>query len=61
MDQYLVLRKMIPDGKIVTDLFLVRSHVLGFWSLYTFGLIGKSEIESFQQNESEFIAHQLWI
>lgn len=40
---------------------LSKGHgVLGFYgALYTFGLIGKSEIESFQQNESEFIAHPI--
>ena len=40
---------------------LSKGHgVLGFYAaLYTFGLIGKKEIMSFQQNESEFIAHPI--
>ena len=40
---------------------LSKGHgVLGFYAvLYVFGLIGKKEIESFQQNESEFIAHPI--
>jgi transketolase len=40
---------------------LSKGHgVLGFYaSLYVFGLIGKNEIASFQQDESEFIAHPI--
>lgn len=40
---------------------LSKGHgVLGFYaSLYVFGLIGKNELDSFQQNESEFIAHPI--
>jgi len=40
---------------------LSKGHgVLGFYAaLYTFGLIGDDEIASFQQNESEFIAHPI--
>jgi transketolase len=40
---------------------LSKGHgVLGFYAaLYTFGLIGNKEIKSFQQNESEFIAHPI--
>ena len=40
---------------------LSKGHgVLGFYaSLYVFGLIGKNELASFQQDESEFIAHPI--
>lgn len=40
---------------------LSKGHgVLGYYAaLYVFGLIGKKEIESYQQNESEFIAHPI--
>ena len=40
---------------------LSKGHgVLGFYAaLYVFGLIGKSQIKSYQQNESEFIAHPI--
>ena len=40
---------------------LSKGHgVLGFYAaLNIFGFIGKKEIESFQQNESEFIAHPI--
>lgn len=38
---------------------LSKGHgVLGFYAaLYVFGLIGRKQLDSFQQNESEFIAH----
>jgi len=40
---------------------LSKGHgVLGFYAtLYIFGFIGKNEIDSFQQDESEFIAHPI--
>jgi transketolase len=40
---------------------LSKGHgVLGFYAtLYVFGFIGKKEIDSFQQNESEFISHPI--
>ena len=40
---------------------LSKGHgVLGFYAtLYVFGFIGKKELDSFQQDESEFIAHPI--
>ncbi len=40
---------------------LSKGHgVLGFYAtLYAFGFIGKEELDSFQQDESEFIAHPI--
>tara|TARA_B100000900_G_scaffold400922_1_gene405046 strand:- start:7872 stop:8696 length:825 start_codon:yes stop_codon:yes gene_type:complete len=40
---------------------LSKGHgVLGFYAtLFKFGLIGKAELDSFQKNESEFIAHPI--
>ena len=56
--KYDVKNKQLADR----DRFILsKGHgVLGFYAaLYTFGLIGKNQIKSFQQNESEFIAHPI--
>ena len=56
--KYDVKNKLLEDR----DRFILsKGHgVLGFYAaLYTFGLMGKKQIQSFQQNESEFIAHPI--
>jgi len=54
-------RNDVPRWEDRDRFILSKGHgVLGFYAaLYTFGLIGKKEIMSFQQNESEFIAHPI--